>query len=508
MNNKKLPKGNEWKKIVDDAFSSDSTHIFSDAYCNRRADLQRGAVMKRVTSNQKRSYKGIAATAAAMILIPTVTIAGTHFAVHKDGNSNDKAAEVVVEATTETTEALTEIVTEPVMAENGAMAEESDKGFEHVNDYELQFVNTDGFETDGFKYHKAGIDASGGITPDGPYRAKDFDAFKEAMFNQAAYSSSGKTEEYIIDMDENASDRPPMKVYVSKRAFDENDDYVKNSTNGYFDRDVAIQFLGSQYCAHLYVHTSITDEDLRYFIEGLRFVPCDPSENNNDVAAEPIDDGNNADTETTDISPVDVLNGVTPSGKYTLPDGTEVQTFAINDTFKDEYSHYTGADVDCSITDFWVQDNFDGFTTNGIGMDEDMSVYTAPDGSIDESKIDWYLGTDSLKVVVVELTYTNNSDVDCEPCISPVLEGYGYDAEHRYDESRIFGAGIDLKDTARKWEQFAMAFKVAEGSHVDKNEILLHAHETAKIHLAFLAQEKNLDNLYMNYDGINIKMAK
>lgn len=486
MNNKKLPKGNEWKKIVDDAFSSDSTHIFSDAYCNRRADLQRGAVMKRVTSNQKRSYKSIAATAAAMILIPTVTIAGTHFAVHKDGNSNDKAAEVVVEATTD--------------------AAESYKGYRYVDDYELQFVNTDGFETDGFKYHKAGIDASGGITPDGPYRAKDFDAFKQSVFNQAAYSSSGKTEEYIIDMDENASDRPPMKVYVSKRAFDENDDYVKNSTNGYFDRDVAIKFLGSEYCAHLYVHTSITDEDLRYFIEGLRMVPCDPSENNNDVAAEPIDDGNNANSEAVDNSPVDVLNGVTPSGKYTLPDGSEVQTFAIKDTFKDEYSHTFGADVDFSITDFWIQDNFDGFTTDGIGWDADMSVYTAPDGSIDESKIERYTGTDPLKVVVVELKYTNNSDVDCETCICPVLTGAKYD--NGYDPAQTFGSAIDIDEAPIGAEQFAMSLKVVEGTHIDKNEILLHAHETAKVQLAFIAQEKNLDNLYMNYDGINIKIAK
>nr|MCR5731217.1 hypothetical protein [Ruminococcus sp.] len=454
MNNKKLPKGNEWKKIVDDAFSSDSTHIFSDAYCNRRADLQRGAVMKRVTSNQKRSYKGIAATAAAMILIPTVTIAGTHFAVHKDGNSNDKAAEVVVEATTENTEALTEIVTEYV--EEKTTANESYKGYRYVDDYELQFVNTEGFETDGFKYHKAGIDASGGITPEPLFETTNFDSYKEMAFNDGGYTASGEVEEYDIRPD--GSGMPPMKVYISKRKFDDNNEYTQNPY-GYFDRDVVIKFLESDYCTHLFVHTSITDEDLRYFIEGIRIVPCDPSENNNDVAVEPIDDGNNANSEAVDNSPVDVLNGVTPSGRYTFPDGSEVQPFAINDAFKDVYSHYTGADVDCSITDFWVQDNFDGFTTNGIGMDEDMSVYTAPDGSIDESKIDWYLGTDPLKVVVVELTYTNNSDVDCEPCISPVLEGYGYDAEHRYDESRIFGAGIDLKDTARKWEQFAMAFK-------------------------------------------------
>ena len=502
MNNKKLPKGNEWKKIVDDAFSSDSTHIFSDAYCNRRADLQRGAVMKRVTSNQKRSYKGIAATAAAMILIPTVTIAGTHFAVHKDGNSNDKAAEVVVEATTDAAEALTEIVTEYV--EEKTTANESYKGYRYVDDYELQFVNTDGFETDGFKYNKAGIEsASGGITPEPLFETTNFDSYKEMAFNGGGYTASGEVEEYDIRPD--GSGMPPMKVYISKRKFDDNNEYTQNPY-GYFDRDVVIKFLESDYCTHLFVHTSITDEDLRYFIEGIRIVPCDPSENNNDVAAEPIDDGNNANSEAVDNSPVDVLNGVTPSGKYTLPDGSEVQTFAIKDTFKDEYSHTFGADVDFSITDFWIQDNFDGFTTDGIGWDADMSVYTAPDGSIDESKIERYTGTDPLKVVVVELKYTNNSDVDCETCICPVLTGSKYG--HSYDPAQTFGSAIDIDEAPIGAEQFAMSLKVVEGTHVDKNEILLHAHETAKVQLAFIAQEKNLDNLYMNYDGINIKIAK
>ncbi|NLT10682.1 MAG: hypothetical protein GXY08_14475 [Ruminococcus sp.] len=94
----RLPDSKGWDKITEEAFSSSETHVFSDEYCRRRAELQRGVTMKRTSSGNKRYRTGIAAAAAAFILIPGATIAGTHLLTHKS-NDNDKAAEVIVEPT-------------------------------------------------------------------------------------------------------------------------------------------------------------------------------------------------------------------------------------------------------------------------------------------------------------------------------------------------------------------------------------------------------------------------
>ena len=44
---KHIPDSTEWKKIVDEAFSSDETHTFSENYNMKKQALQKGTVMKK-----------------------------------------------------------------------------------------------------------------------------------------------------------------------------------------------------------------------------------------------------------------------------------------------------------------------------------------------------------------------------------------------------------------------------------------------------------------------------
>ena len=80
----------DWKKITEEAFSSDEIHVFSEDYCRRRSELQGGITMekKRITQKTNRFNARIAATAAAFLVIPAATIGVTHFAQSSGDSSN------------------------------------------------------------------------------------------------------------------------------------------------------------------------------------------------------------------------------------------------------------------------------------------------------------------------------------------------------------------------------------------------------------------------------------
>ena len=45
MKNNRLPSKKEWDQIIDDAFSSEDIHQFSESYLRRKARLQKGIIM-------------------------------------------------------------------------------------------------------------------------------------------------------------------------------------------------------------------------------------------------------------------------------------------------------------------------------------------------------------------------------------------------------------------------------------------------------------------------------
>ncbi len=146
MGNIKLPKGKEWDKIAEEAFNSGGTHIFSDNYCRRKAEMQGGITMKRNrgTSGKIKQRSGMAAAAAAFILVPGITIAGTHLLSNK-ASTTGPADEVIVEpSSVESTTVLLEAITE-APEEEAAEVRQVGEFFQRNKWYEDEFACVDSF---------------------------------------------------------------------------------------------------------------------------------------------------------------------------------------------------------------------------------------------------------------------------------------------------------------------------------------------------------------------------
>lgn len=126
----------DWDKITEEAFNSEEIHDFSKDYCRRRAELQGGTTMekRRITQKTHRFSSRIAATAAALIVIPTATVGVLHFAPSGDKKGGSKQGAAIedttavseniygAEATDITSEAVTEALTTTEAAKQEATA--------------------------------------------------------------------------------------------------------------------------------------------------------------------------------------------------------------------------------------------------------------------------------------------------------------------------------------------------------------------------------------------------
>lgn len=65
---KNIPDSDEWKKIVDEAFSSDEIHVFSENYKMKKQSMRKGIIMKR---NNLLMNLTVAAAALAVVAFPT-----------------------------------------------------------------------------------------------------------------------------------------------------------------------------------------------------------------------------------------------------------------------------------------------------------------------------------------------------------------------------------------------------------------------------------------------------
>lgn len=113
----------DWDKITEEAFSSDEDHVFSVNYLRRRDELissvdkAESGKRRRISVKHRRSF-GMAATAAALILIPAATIAALNLAPKGGSVSsladrhNANVTDVTVPGTEVPTSADTEIVYE------------------------------------------------------------------------------------------------------------------------------------------------------------------------------------------------------------------------------------------------------------------------------------------------------------------------------------------------------------------------------------------------------------
>ena len=81
MKNIRLPNNNEWNSIIDDAFSSDEIHTFSENYNMKKQSMRKGIAMKK---NNLMLNLTVAAAALAVVAFPT----GIYFSTHTAGTNN------------------------------------------------------------------------------------------------------------------------------------------------------------------------------------------------------------------------------------------------------------------------------------------------------------------------------------------------------------------------------------------------------------------------------------
>ena len=304
----------DWNKIVEEAFESNETHVFSEKYCRRRSELQGGNTMekRRITQKTRRFNAGIAATAAAILIIPAATVGVMHFSLSGNGGG-DKFGAAVDETTAVTTtlaaEASTEALTEAqtdIMEHEKAVASQREEerkkylidekrdDFDSTEQYQVVYNNIpenlkrdpDGFK---FGYYINGERQTGGITPTLAHynTAQKWEDYLDFKFNRDGNYRSARVEDYVLGEGDNE-----RHVYISYRQegphepeFDgdwcvSEDDWARCSASGYFNRDVVIRFADSDYIVSLAVHNTVPDEELRYFIEGVELKDKSQTESN------------------------------------------------------------------------------------------------------------------------------------------------------------------------------------------------------------------------------------
>lgn len=303
----------DWNKIVEEAFESNETHIFSEKYCRRRSELQGGNTMekKRITHKTRRFNAGLAATAAAILIIPAATVGALHFSSSDKGGDKFGAAVEETTAVTTTlaaeasTEALTEAQTDIMEHEKAVAAQrEEERNKYFINENYTDFDSTEQYQVvynnipenlkrdpDGFKfgYYINGERQTGGITPTLAHfnTAEKWEDMLDYTFNRQGNYRSARTEDYVLGEGDNE-----RHVYISYRQegphepeFDgdwcvSEDDWARCSASGYFNRDVVIRFSGTDHFVTLAVHNTVPDEELRYFIEGVELKDKSQTESN------------------------------------------------------------------------------------------------------------------------------------------------------------------------------------------------------------------------------------
>lgn len=474
MERSKLPSKKEFDRIVEEAFSADERHSFSLQYKQKKDNIQRGIIMKKTNNKLERVFVGaVAAAVLAVVAVPTGVVLKNKLAPEETVPGTDENA-VVVEATKDPEE-----ITEP--ATDVDIAPEFN---EEPKTYEFGWLPDD-MTSDGWKLHSS--DHTSCITPVIYRYTPDQELLPREGFPTAT-------------VDEYPLEGRNVKIFYSCN--------FRTVAPKSFERNVWITFEGSQYAVLLFVTDGVDDEDLKKVIENISLVPAD--EDNSNVYEEPDPDERPADGSNT--APVEVQGGVSSE---------DLKTIALGETFTDTFDfwedHTTVMDV--TPTNAYITSSFDGITTNGIGLDADYSNFMDENGNIIDCYTEWFenvqqpdgtykkeiIDTETVgsKILVVDMTLTNRSDMSDEYNIHPTLMTNYSGKLLRLTEAEKAVKNGDCSCYCNMDElcgdrQAAFSLSV-NGTKGDHNSVILEPGESAEVRLAFLLREDETDRkLYLS----------
>lgn len=365
----------EWNNIVNDAFTSDAQpHVFSERYARRKQQMlhqMEESPMRSHKFHMKKSMTALVAVAAAVVILPTAVYASTQIRGYFQTKDGVYQQEVVIPKS--------ESVSDQIMAlQVGWMPEGM------------------AFDPNSGKYN----DANGrGITMLF-YKMDNKDA---ALKHNISYSTSQET----LTCGSNTV------LYAVK-------DTTGETGEDIFDKEIWVAFPDSNYAAQLYATNDITKDEIQKIAENLSLTP--------------------SDTETASIwdgEPREEIGGTDETYKF---DDYTIQQ--IGDTVRSDSYDAEDADTDpyaritAKLDSVSVQDNFDGLPAiNDIGEPVDYSQYLNADGTVQDDVRTWYSRGDGVntldtkikeetvpqRVLVMHLTYTNESSITQEICVCPNL---------------------------------------------------------------------------------------
>ncbi len=484
MGRSELPNKIEFDRIVEEAFSSGERHSFSEQYRQKKDNIQRGMIMKKMNNKSERIFVGaVAAAVLAVVAVPTGVVIKNSLEPDKAVPGTNDAA-VLVDVPEEETDPMAAVEPETEIVEAPEVIEEGFKTYEFGWLPEGMSV-----DPDGWKIHDEERLAC--ITPVLYKISPEQELLPHANF------TTGSMDEYDLD-------GRHVKIFTSClfRTVEEN----------FFGRNVWITFEGSKYAVFLYVSDALDDNDLAQIIENISLVDTD--EDRGAVYVEPSEVEQNAE-------PTTVVEGEAVEESADSITRDDLTLYSIGDLTVDEVDLGDGRvrSMNVSVNDAYITDNFDGLTTDGIGRDADFSEFTDENGKITDAVIEYFdvveqpdgpdgiyvretIGTESVasKILVVDLTYTNNSDFQDDYCVCPslmtiadsVLEPIEFAEMHSTEYSSF--CNMDKLDSERH-----LAFSLyADSNKGDKNGVVLDSGESANVKLAFLLRENEVGNLYLN----------
>lgn len=476
MKTTRLPDKNEWEKIVGDAFTSSDHHVFSSNYNSRKNMMIGGNTMKRhIVDNKKHNGRivvSIAAAAAAFTLVPTgIFLAGR--------SGGDSAPMTNMNDITETT-TLEEFTTE------------EETGVELVGIYDE--VKNYGFMKPQLNYVPDGLV----YNTDGPYCGKYHDENTGGGMSIARFVTDGNSD-YIhmnFQWDSEEFDLDGKHVIIRyARSFNDVDEEAAHM----FSRFVFVLFNDSPYLVTLHIDNSYSNEELRKVCEGMELVPCDESEFNMVVWEDQVPD--------TKYSPE-----VYKDSYFYAADIDKVDLYQIGDTFTNKVR---GEDIcDITLNSARIQDNFDGITTDTCGYEADYSSFLDENGRLKKSLRTWYSSTPNgapngivtsaeitKHIVVLDLSYTNNTDHEIEYGICPKMYCYenGY---FRYVGDTLLIDGSDEVRDSRITHDRGGFFSFETDKKGSKNSVVLGAGESSEVRIAIEIEDDDIGYLFYGADPV------
>lgn len=450
----------EWNNIVNDAFTSDAQpHVFSERYARRKQQMlhqMEESPMRSHKFHMKKSMTALVAVAAAVVILPTAVYASTQIRGYFQTKDGVYQQEVVIPKS--------ESVSDQIMAlQVGWMPEGM------------------AFDPSCGKYN----DANGrGITMLF-YKMDNKDA---ALKHNISYSTSQET----LTCGSNTV------LYAVK-------DTTGETGEDIFDKEIWVAFPDSNYAAQLYATNDITKDEIQKIAENLSLTP--------------------SDTETASIWDGDEREEVGGTdetykfGDYTIQqigDTVRSDSYDAEDADTDPYARITA-----KLDSVSVQDNFDGLPAiNDIGEPVDYRQYLNADGTVQDDVRTWYSRGDGVntldekikeetvpqRVLVMHLTYTNESSITQEICVCPSLlqkngDAMEYNAVACEPTDETMYCNGTLNDL--KYGEFFLF--TTDRDHSKNNITNVAPGESVEATVAFLMDEDELQDLYADILGYGQK---